>query len=171
MRWFAETEGTAADKIRGLFAKLGTSMDTPRWRGCGFLRTIAELASTPGHPAVKAGAAHKKRFEAWLETELRDQGLDGAAALASLHCRLWRRLLNGETTDARRLRDLLLREAGAQQLAVQTLDAVDATVMEELLEVVMRRSQSSRVAAHSDGMTLIRAASSLGEIRSAAKSK
>jgi hypothetical protein len=57
-------------------------MDTPRWRGCGFLRTIAELASTPGHPAVKAGAAHKKRFEAWLETELRDQGLPGAAALA-----------------------------------------------------------------------------------------
>ena len=82
MRWFAETEGTAADKVRGLFAKLGASMDTPRWRGCGFLRTIAELASTPGHPAVKAGAAHKKRFEAWLETELRDQGLPGAAALA-----------------------------------------------------------------------------------------
>ena len=81
-RWFAETEGTAADKVRGLFAKLGASMDTPRWRGCGFLRTIAELASTPGHPAVKAGAAHKKRFEAWLETELRDQGLPGAAAMA-----------------------------------------------------------------------------------------
>jgi len=81
-RWFAETEGTAADKVRGLFAKLGTSMDTPRWRGCGFLRTTAELASTPGHPAVKAGAAHKKRFEAWLETELLDQGIAGAAALA-----------------------------------------------------------------------------------------
>lgn len=82
MRWFAETDGTAADKVQGLFTKLSKSMDTPRWRGCGFLRTIAELARTPGHPAVKAGAAHKKRFEAWLETELRGQGIPSAAALA-----------------------------------------------------------------------------------------
>ena len=81
-RWFAETAGTAADRVQGLFAKLGRSIDTPRWRGCGFLRTIAELASTPGHPAVKIGAAHKKRFEAWLETEFRDEGITGAAALA-----------------------------------------------------------------------------------------
>lgn len=36
----------------------------------------------PAHPAVKAGAAHKKRFEAWLETELRDRGVADADALA-----------------------------------------------------------------------------------------
>ncbi|MBC9875742.1 TetR/AcrR family transcriptional regulator [Bradyrhizobium sp. INPA01-394B] len=82
MRWFAETEGTVADKVGGLFTKLGRSVDTPRWRGCGFLRTIAELANTPAHPAVRAGAAHKKRFEAWLEAELRGQGLSAAATLA-----------------------------------------------------------------------------------------
>jgi AcrR family transcriptional regulator len=94
MRWFAETEGTMADKVRGLFTKLGKSVDTPRWRGCGFLRTIAELANTPAHPAVKAGAAHKKRFEAWLETELRGQGIPGAAGLA----RQLVILLDGATT-------------------------------------------------------------------------
>lgn len=81
-RWFAEADGTAADKVRALFLKLGQSMDTPRWRGCGFLRTVAELASTPGHPAVKAGAHHKRRFEAWLERALRDHGVNASVALA-----------------------------------------------------------------------------------------
>ena len=82
MRWFTETDGSVAEKVRGLFTKLGRSVNTPRWRGCGFLRTIAELANTPAHPAVKAGAAHKKRFEAWLETELRDHDVANAAMLA-----------------------------------------------------------------------------------------
>ncbi|OKO72160.1 TetR/AcrR family transcriptional regulator [Bradyrhizobium sp. AS23.2] len=102
MRWFAETEGTVADKVRGLFTKLGRSVDTPRWRGCGFLRTIAELANTPAHPAVKAGAAHKKRFEAWLETELRGHGIPDASALA----RQLVILLDGATTVMLIHRDL-----------------------------------------------------------------
>jgi len=102
MRWFAETEGTVADKVRGLFTRLGRSVDTPRWRGCGFLRTIAELANTPAHPAVKAGAAHKKRFEAWLETELRDHGIPDAATLA----RQLVILLDGATTVMLIHRDL-----------------------------------------------------------------
>ena len=102
MRWFAETDGTVADKVHGLFVKLGRSVNTPRWRGCGFLRTIAELANTPAHPAVKAGAAHKKRFEAWLETELRDRGVVGAETLA----RQLVILLDGATTVMLIHRDL-----------------------------------------------------------------
>ena len=102
MRWFAETEGTVAEKVRGLFTKLGRSVDTPRWRGCGFLRTIAELANTPAHPAVKAGAAHKKRFEAWLETELRGHGIPDATGLA----RRLMILLDGATTVMLIHRDL-----------------------------------------------------------------
>jgi len=81
-RWFAETDGSVADKVRGLFTKVGQAANTPQWRGCGFLRTTAELASTPGHPAVKAGAAHKQRFEAWLARVLREGGAAGAEALA-----------------------------------------------------------------------------------------
>lgn len=87
------------DKVRGLFRSFGKSADTPHWRGCGFLRTIAELASTPGHPAIKAGAAHKKKFEAWMADTLardgvRDAGkiarqivilLDGAATVMLIH--------------------------------------------------------------------------------------
>ncbi|OPY93850.1 TetR family transcriptional regulator [Bradyrhizobium sacchari] len=110
MRWFAETDGGAADKVRGLFTKLGRSVNTPRWRGCGFLRTIAELANTPAHPAVKAGAAHKKRFEAWLATELQGHGVADAAALA----RQIVILLDGATTVMLIHRDLDYVETAGQ---------------------------------------------------------
>jgi len=117
MRWFAETDGSVADKVRGLFTKLGKSVDTPKWRGCGFLRTIAELASTPAHPAVKAGAAHKKRFEAWLETELRNQGIADGAALA----RQILILLDGATTVMLIHRDLAYVET-AGRLALDLVE-------------------------------------------------
>jgi AcrR family transcriptional regulator len=81
-RWFDATQGTAADKLRGVFAQFAKSTDTPKWKGCGFLRTIAELANTPGHPALKAGAAHKKRFEAWLDEVLTLDGVGAATAIA-----------------------------------------------------------------------------------------
>lgn len=81
-RWFGETQGTAADKIRGLFSEFARAADTAKWKGCGFLRTAAELANTPGHPALKAGAAHKKRFEGWLADALTREGIDNAASIA-----------------------------------------------------------------------------------------
>jgi len=93
-RWFDEADGALPDKVAAIFDHLARSARHPKWRGCGFLRTIAELANTPAHPAVKAGAAHKKRFEAWLETELRDRGVVGAETLA----RQLVILLDGATT-------------------------------------------------------------------------
>jgi AcrR family transcriptional regulator len=81
-RWFEETPGSAADKVRGLFAEMARATNTAKWKGCGFLRTTAELASTPGHPALKAGAAHKKRFEAWLADALAREGAGNAKAAA-----------------------------------------------------------------------------------------
>jgi AcrR family transcriptional regulator len=98
-RWFDETPGSAADKIRGLFSEFARAADTAKWKGCGFQRTAAELAGTPGHPALKAGASHKKRFETWLADALAGQGvkdpkttarsivvlLDGAAAVMLVH--------------------------------------------------------------------------------------
>jgi AcrR family transcriptional regulator len=81
-RWFEETQGTARDKVRGLFARFARAADTAKWKGCGFLRTTAELASSPGHPAIKAGAAHKKRFEAWLSGALAGEGIADATAIA-----------------------------------------------------------------------------------------
>jgi len=81
-RWFDETPGSATDKVRGLFAEFARATDTVKWKGCGFLRTAAELANTPGHPALKAGAAHKKRFEAWLADALAHEGSSNAKAAA-----------------------------------------------------------------------------------------
>ena len=100
-KWFDETPGDIADKVEGIFSQLSISANHPKWVGCGFLRTAAELASMPGHPAIAAGAAHKKRFEAWLESEFLAVGnepetaamaarrivvvMDGAFAMMMIH--------------------------------------------------------------------------------------
>ncbi|KQV29869.1 TetR family transcriptional regulator [Rhizobium sp. Root73] len=99
-RWFSETEGDVADKVRGIFFNLAVAARHPRWKGCGFLRTSAELANMPGHPAMKIGAAHKRRVEDWLNStfeaaELGAQArmlarqtillLDGSFAVVLLH--------------------------------------------------------------------------------------
>jgi len=98
-RWFAGTEGGLANKTRGIFTNLARSARHPKWKGCGFLRTTAELANMPGHPAVTVGAAHKKRIEGWLQEAFEAEGircglplarqvmllLDGSFAVALLH--------------------------------------------------------------------------------------
>jgi AcrR family transcriptional regulator len=81
-RWFGEAEGGPAEKTRAIFLNLARSARHPKWQGCGFLRTSAELANMPGHPAIKIGAAHKKRFEAWMRGEFEAAGIAGAALLS-----------------------------------------------------------------------------------------
>jgi AcrR family transcriptional regulator len=81
-RWFAETEGGLAARIRGIFRNLSRAARHPKWKGCGFLRTSAELASMPGHPAIRIGAAHKKKFEDWLRLTFEAEGVGEASALA-----------------------------------------------------------------------------------------
>ena len=80
--WFEQAEGSLADKVRAIFIQLARSARHPRWKGCGFLRTAAELANLPGHPAVKIGAAHKKKFEAWLTDRFAIDGREDAEGLA-----------------------------------------------------------------------------------------
>ena len=65
-----------------MFDGLAKAARSPRWKGCGFLRTVAELANKPGHPAVKIGAAHKKKFESWLADRLAEAGRSDAEVLA-----------------------------------------------------------------------------------------
>lgn len=81
-RWFDETEGSLAEKVRGIFLNLAASARHPKWKGCGFLRTTAELAHMPGHPAIKIGAAHKKRFESWIAGLIAAAGSGNSVALA-----------------------------------------------------------------------------------------
>lgn len=81
-RWFDDAEGGTADRVAAIFTNLARSARHPKWQGCGFLRTTAELAAMPGHPAVRIGQAHKKRFEAWLAARFADAGLADPPALA-----------------------------------------------------------------------------------------
>lgn len=81
-RWFNETDGPLDKKIEGMFQKFARAARSPKWKGCGFLRTSAELASTPGHPAMRAGAVHKKNFEAWLTNALAGEGIKDAEVVA-----------------------------------------------------------------------------------------
>ena len=81
-RWFESTEGTLANKAASIFANLARAARHPKWKGCGFLRTAAELANMPGHPAIKVGAAHKKNVEQWLAALFEEQHLVEAPKLA-----------------------------------------------------------------------------------------
>jgi AcrR family transcriptional regulator len=62
-RWFGDARGSPADRVEAIFHRLAEAARHPRWRGCAFLRTSAELAAMPGHPALKIGARHKRAFE------------------------------------------------------------------------------------------------------------
>ena len=81
-KWFDETDGDLSAKVAAIFRHLARNARHPRWKGCGFLRTIAELANMPGHPAVTVGAAHKKKFEAWLAGRFAAEPIAGPEELA-----------------------------------------------------------------------------------------
>ncbi|KZL01824.1 putative HTH-type transcriptional regulator TtgW [Pseudovibrio sp. Ad5] len=80
--WFDEAEGSAADKTAAIFLRVASNARHPKWKGCGFIRTAAELANMPGHPAVVVGAKHKKAFEAWLAERYTLAGLMEPEVLA-----------------------------------------------------------------------------------------
>ncbi|TPI14085.1 TetR/AcrR family transcriptional regulator [Mesorhizobium sp. B4-1-3] len=80
--WFDAAEGGADKKVEAIFTNLARVARHPKWKGCGFLRTAAELAATPGHPAVKAGARHKTNFENWLAGALSSHDVGAAKMLA-----------------------------------------------------------------------------------------
>ena len=80
--WFEAAQGNVESKVEAIFTNLARVARHPKWKGCGFLRTAAELASMPGHPAVKAGSRHKKNFETWLAGELSGYGVDEPQTLA-----------------------------------------------------------------------------------------
>lgn len=81
-KWFDDANGDTAEKVKAIFSGLAKAAQHRKWRGCGFLRTAAELANMPGHPAIKVGRAHKKKFEAWLTERLDEARLPEPAGLA-----------------------------------------------------------------------------------------
>jgi AcrR family transcriptional regulator len=99
--WFAAADGALADKIAAIFSELARVARHPNWKGCGFLRTAAELAAMPGHPAVRIGARHKLSFAEWLAGEIRAAAHDDADEVA----REILILLDGAFSDAFLFRD------------------------------------------------------------------
>lgn len=81
-RWYEEVEGSSAEKVRNMFRRLATAARHPKWKGCGFLRTSAELANMPGHPAIRIGIGHKKDFETWFGSVLAADGIEKSAEIA-----------------------------------------------------------------------------------------
>ena len=81
-KWYETADGDVADRIEAIFQNLARSARHPKWKGCGFLRTAAELANLPGHPAMKIGAEHKKKFERWLAGRLAEDGMSEPDATA-----------------------------------------------------------------------------------------
>lgn len=73
-KWFDDANGDVTDKTAEIFLKVAQNARHPKWKGCGFIRTVAELANMPGHPAVLVGANHKKKFEAWLSEQYQSAG-------------------------------------------------------------------------------------------------
>jgi AcrR family transcriptional regulator len=119
-RWFDEAEGGLPDKIAVIFRNLARSARHPKWRGCGFLRTTAELANLPGHPAIKIGAAHKKKFESWLRVTFEGEGIGDAAELA----RQMLLLLDGSFAVV-----LLHRDPGYMETAGEAARSLVATAL------------------------------------------
>jgi len=81
-RWYDACDGSVADKVAAIFTNVANGARHPKWKGCGFQRTVAELANMPGHPAVKIGAAHKKKFEDWLCQKFLEVGITDPTKLA-----------------------------------------------------------------------------------------
>jgi AcrR family transcriptional regulator len=80
--WFDKAEGGLPQKVEAIFQNLARSARHPRWKGCGFLRTAAELANLPGHPAIRIGARHKAGFERWLAGACAEHGVAAPEELA-----------------------------------------------------------------------------------------
>ncbi|MFN3657211.1 MAG: TetR/AcrR family transcriptional regulator [Pseudolabrys sp.] len=81
-QWMDGTKGSLARKVALVFERMEQVAGHPKWKGCGFLRTAAELADTPGHPALKVGANHKKKLEAVFEKMIAAEGLSEPALRA-----------------------------------------------------------------------------------------
>ena len=104
-QWFDDAPGDLADKVQTIFTRLSENARHPNWRGCGFLRTAAELANQPGHPAIRIGSDHKHKFERWLAREI--GAVLGDEAQATALSRQILVLLDGAFSSA-----LIHRDAG-----------------------------------------------------------
>jgi len=120
--WFRDAEGDLADKVAVIFTHLALAARHPKWKGCAFLRTLAELAAMPGHPAVKLGARHKLNFENWLMQQFQSARVSQPSELAR-HVIL---LLDGAFAASLTHRDAAYIDAAGQAARVLVVAALTA---------------------------------------------
>lgn len=121
-KWFEAADGDLAEKAEAIFVNLARAARHPKWKGCGFLRTSAELANMPGHPAIRIGAAHKKTFEAWMAQVFSQAGIHDAGELAR-HMLL---LLDGSFAVVLLHRDASYMESAGKAAAMLVRAAMSA---------------------------------------------
>jgi AcrR family transcriptional regulator len=114
MKYLEGVQGTLAERILCLFERIGLLAHDAKWKGCSFVRVVAELAGEPGHPALKVGARHKKKFERWLADEIAAEGL-GEPILRARQLMI---LLDGTVTEMLVHRDPSYAEAAGRIAAV-----------------------------------------------------
>jgi hypothetical protein len=88
-------------------------------------------------------------------------------SLGIQHSHMWRHLLKGEVRSAQSAQRDLLKLAQTVELDNGKLAAINTAILQDLLSVISRRSQSSRKTARLAGMSLMQAAMTLNEIWSA----
>ncbi|MFK0161490.1 TetR/AcrR family transcriptional regulator [Rhizobium sp. NPDC090279] len=130
-RWFEEADGDIAERVAGIFRHLAQSARSAKWKGCGFLRTSVELINLPGHPALVAARAHKRRVEDWLGSIFSEAGAGGDALPLARQIML---LLDGSFAVVLLHRDPSYMDAAA--------DAVTRLIAERLSDA---RANASRL--------------------------
>jgi hypothetical protein len=133
-----------------LHARFGERTDRRRPVDSGIVRWSEPLI------ADVVFAAYGRRF---------GRDTDVSVGLARRHCRLWRNLFHNEAVGVRHAQGDLMKAAAAAGLRVEDVESVDGAIFDELIDIILRRSQSSRETARSDGVTLVRAAAALGAFR------
>jgi hypothetical protein len=94
---------------------------------------------------------------------------EASKAIKSEHCWMWRYLLEGRTSLAKRARRQLLELTTRANLEETALEQIDKSVMDDLFCTILRRWRAPSNESRLNGMALMMAASTLGEIRNGAE--
>lgn len=128
------------------------------------MREAGSLAETAAVAVWSESLIADRIFSAY--EQIFGERSEGSEALGRQHCRMWRNLLApGAQVHAQFARRELIKLARRAQLRDSDVERIDAAILADLLTLILRRGQGSIGAARNDGMALMQAASTLGEIR------
>jgi hypothetical protein len=126
-------------------------------------------------PPFDPGEDFRHDMIVWAEPVIADRiaeayearGLGSAyrSLLTTHHRRFWRALILQRWQQVESIRRELLADAARAGLDSMHLEAIDHEIIEELMDIVLKRFRSSRDSAKGFGLVLLGVAASLGEGR------